>query len=142
MVFQATYAGRRALHTGALALPAPLAGAGDSGVRLELRSAEGSGGETRAGRLDGAGFFEIGDVKPGAYMLRLSCAGGGCGSWERAVAVGTSDVDLGVLPVPGVVAKGGGSSRGGGVAEEGKSWWPQVLGVVLLVALGALQVSQ
>jgi hypothetical protein len=82
----------------ALKLPSELCGA----IKAELLPASSSSGSTpsaagstvlAAVAVDGSGFFEMRGLKPGAYVLRLSCdpaAAGGrsCEAWEKPVQVG------------------------------------------------------
>jgi hypothetical protein len=89
----------RSTLSAALKLPSELR----SAIRAELLPASGSSSSgsvtSTAGAtvlaavaVDGSGFFEMRGLKPGAYVLRLSCdpaAAGGrsCEVWERPVQV-------------------------------------------------------
>ena len=95
----------RSTLSAALKLPAELRGA----IQAELlpagssSSSSSSGGTPSAAvttavasaAVDGSGFFEMRGLKPGAFVLRLSCnpaAAGGrsCEPWELPVQVGCS----------------------------------------------------
>jgi hypothetical protein len=87
----------RSTLSAALKLPSELRGA----IKAELLPASSSSASTpsaagstvlAAVAVDGSGFFEMRGLKPGAYVLRLSCdpaAAGGrsCEAWEKPVQV-------------------------------------------------------
>eukprot|EP00775_Hariotina_reticulata_P012385 gene12385-12519_t len=89
--------------TGLLNLPAQLR----SAVKAELLPAgaasKAAGPAAASVAVDASGFFELRGLKPGQYVLRISCdtaATGGlaCEVWDMPVQVGNKDLHLGLLP--------------------------------------------
>ncbi|KAF6256204.1 hypothetical protein COO60DRAFT_1702424 [Scenedesmus sp. NREL 46B-D3] len=128
------------------AIKAELMSAGSSSSRSSSTPSTAGATVLAAVAVDGSGFFEMRGLKPGAYVLRLSCipaAAGGrsCEPWELPVQVPAKDIHLGILPYKAAPLASATSSAAAGtqLSDEGLDWKAPVM-VLLLLAAGSATV--